>query len=717
MKQVIIKKGSPVVVEVASPSALAGFLLVEVRASCVSPGTEMAGLAASGMSLLQRAMAQPDKARAALAQMRVQGVCAVWDKARRDLDKEGGSGYSAAGVVLDVGPGVTGFSRGMRVAVAGAGHANHAELVAIPVNLAVPMPAGVGFDEASSVALGAIAMQGVRRANVALGERVAVIGCGALGMLAVQLLRAAGCRVFATDLDDSRLEMARRMGADATANPANEDIVKLATHWSEGRGVDAVLVFAATSSGEPVSQAFRMSRRKGRVVLVGVAGGEYKREDMYAKELDFLISTSYGPGRYDDDYELHGRDYPFGYVRWTENRNMAAYLDLVARGTVDVRSLIGVREPLSNAPAAYAQLKAPSRPLLAVLECGGDASEAVVGAVEPGDKPLSIWTTPAPGQSLAIALVGAGSFVQGMHVPLLNKISDKVAIRWSCARTGLSARKCAALIPDCRATTRYDEVLMDPAVHAVLIGTRHDTHAELAIRALDAGKGVFLEKPMCLTPLEFESLTAAVARSGAPFMVGYNRRFSPFAVRIRREAAQRVHPLMIHYTMNAGYLPREHWTQGPEGGGRLLGEACHIIDLFRSLVGHPVMDVSCSPLRSTNAAALPTDNFALTLTYEDGSVATLVYTALGHRAVPKERMEVFFDEKAFILNDYLVMEAHGVPKAGLALKQVDKGHAEELAAFHAAAVGGDRFPIPWDELIETWQVSWQADSICRGGGD
>ncbi|MCU0772591.1 MAG: bi-domain-containing oxidoreductase [Verrucomicrobia bacterium] len=713
MKQVVVKSGKPLVVDVPAPALLPGFLLVEVRASCVSPGTEMAGIAASGKSLLQRAMEQPDKAKAALLKMKDQGVSAVWRQAKRQFDREGLAGYSAAGVVVDVGPGAEGFTRGMGVAVAGAGMANHAEVVSVPVNLAVPIPEGVDFDAASSVALGGIAMQGVRRAEVALGERVAVIGCGPLGLLAVQMLQASGCRVFATDLDERRLAMAGEFGAECTANPSTEDIVKRALHWSGGQGVDAAIVFTATSSGEPVSQAFQMSRRKGRVVLVGVAGGEYERDEMYTKELDFVISTSYGPGRYDEDYELRGRDYPYAYVRWTEKRNMEAYLELLRRGVVRVDPLIEVREPLSNAPAAYERLKSPQRPLLAVIQYEERTQEPspIQGRVEA----VGVWHTPASGAPVALALVGAGSFVQAMHVPVIKGMAGKVSVPWACSRTGTSARACAALLPGCQPTTEYDVVLADPAVHAVLIGTRHDTHADLAIRALKAGKAVFLEKPMCLTPAEFESVQAAVRESAAPFVVGYNRRFSPFADIVRREVSRRIHPLMIHYTMNAGYLPPTHWTQGPEGGGRLLGEACHIIDLFRSLVGQPVREVSCSPLRSPSAAALPTDNFTLSLTYGDGSVATLLYTAQGHKAVPKERMEVYFDEKAFILDDYLAMEAHGMSKAGLALKQRDKGHAAELAAFHRAVATGERFPIPWEELVETWQVTWQADQICRSG--
>ena len=714
MNQVVIKKGGPVVVDVSSPSAIPGFVLVQIRASCVSPGTEMAGMAASGKSLLRRVLDKPDKLKMAWDQMRAEGVGAVINKAKQTLDKELLCGYSAAGEVLDVGAGVDRFHRGMRVAVAGAGHANHAEFVAVPANLVMPMPAGIDFAQASTVALGGIAMQGVRRANISLGERVAVIGCGAIGMLAVQLLKAAGCRVIVTDLDDSRLAMALELGAEAAVNPASEDLVKYANHWSEGRGVDAALVFAATSSSEPVSQAFQISRRKGRVVLVGVAGNEYKRADMYQKELDFVISTSYGPGRYDDNYELRGEDYPYGYVRWTENRNMASYLDFIASGQINVDPLIGVREPLENAPAAYERLKSPDRPMLAVLECSGevpviDDGEGAIASVE------AKWKSPAPGEALNFAMIGAGSFVQAMHVPILKNMGGKVAVAWSCSRTSVSARTSAALFPECRATVEYDEVLADPSVHTVLIGTRHNTHANLAIRALKAGKGVFVEKPMCLTLEEFSDLNSAVEQSNAPFMVGYNRRFSPFAVRIKEAVASRVHPLMIQYTMNAGFLPSDHWTQGEEGGGRLMGEACHIVDLFRSLIGHPVASISCHPLRGSNPAALPTDNFSLTIDYADGSVATLLYTALGHRDMAKETMQVFVDEKVFINNDYQTLDVHGLSNSSVVLKSQDKGHADELEAFCSAAKSGERFPIPWNELVETWQVCYEADRICRTG--
>jgi predicted dehydrogenase/threonine dehydrogenase-like Zn-dependent dehydrogenase len=650
----------------------------------------------------------------ALLKTRHEGISALWAKARNTVDREGLCGYSAAGTVIDVGEGVEGFVCGMNVAITGSGHANHAEICRVPRNLAVPVPDGVSLVDACTVALGAIALQGIRRAQVSVGDQVAVIGCGALGMLALQMLKAAGCRVFAADLDARRLELSTRLGADATGNPGTEDVVAKAMHWSGGHGVDAVLVMAATSSGEPLSQAFRMSRRRGRVVLVGVAGGEYKRADMYAKELDFVISTSYGPGRYDDNYELDGHDYPYGYVRWTENRNMHAYLQLIASGSVQVAQLIEVRRPLHRADEAYEALASPIRPLLAIIEYNGavetvDKADYAVVSVSP-----SKWVAPLVGHSLGLGIVGVGSFVQAMHAPILTSAPTKFAVRYACSRSGTSARAMAAKTSGCRETTRIDEVLESDQVDAVLIGTRHDSHAAIAIRALRAGKGAFLEKPMCIKLDDFKLLQAAVENSSAPFMVGYNRRFSPFAETIRREAASRIQPMMIQYTMNAGFLPADHWTQGPEGGGRLMGEACHIVDLFRSLVGSPVVSVSCEPIRSTKGA-LPTDNFTLVLAYQDGSVASLVYTALGHRDYNKESMRVFFDEKVLVMDDYLELVAYGAPHAAIKLKSQDKGHRQEWDAFRASVLAGNRFAIPWEELMETWRVCYAADQICRRG--
>ena len=711
MKQLVIKKGLPLAVDVSEPQGQPGRLLVATHFSCISPGTEMSSVHGSGKSLMRRVMDQPDKALEALSRIRSKGVGALWEKARSTMEREATCGYSASGLVLDVGPSVVGFHTGMRVAMAGAGHANHAEICSVPQNLVIPVPDDVDLADASTVALGAIAMQGVRRAEVSLGECVAVIGCGALGMLALQMLKASGCRVLVADLDPRRLDTARNLGADAVANPREEDVVARATHWSGGHGVDAVLVMASTSSSEPLSQAFQMCRRKGRVVLVGIAGTEYKRSDMYQKELDFRISTSYGPGRYDDHYELDGHDYPYGYVRWTEKRNMEAYLQLIACGAVKVSPMIEIRRPLAAVDEAYAALDSPAKPLMAILEYSQDADTLAKPPIQSG----SIRASGVEGSRISrLAVIGGGSFFNQMHLPILKAMPGAFEVTHACSRTGASARQVAARVPGCRDTTNPKDLFDATDVDAVLIATRHDTHGRLAAEAIRAGKSVMLEKPMCLTPDEFHEIEAALQTATGAFMVGYNRRYSPFAQAIQQATAGRSNPLMLQYIMNAGHLPAGHWTHGPEGGGRLMGEACHLVDLFRFLVGHPVVSVSCEPLRS-KADAQPTDNFSLTLGYGDGSVANLIYTAQGPRTWPKEHLKVFWDEKAAMVHDYLTMEGHGMKGLNQQLKDQDKGHRREWEVFHQALRAGNRFPIPWDELSETWRVCHVADSLCRKG--
>lgn len=708
MKQVFIKKGKALVAEVAPPPGQAGRVLVATAFSCISPGTEMSSVRGSGKSLARRVMEQPGKALDAVKRARAGGLGAIWAKARQAVEREATSGYSAAGVVVDVGPGVSGFHAGMRVAMAGVGHANHAEFCSVPENLLVPVPDGVDLSVASTVALGAIAMQGVRRAEVALGESVAVFGCGALGMLAIQMLKAAGCRVMAVDLDPGRLEFAGRMGADRVVNPLDEDPVAFATHWSGGNGVDVVLLMTATSSNEPLSQAFRMCRRRGRVVLVGTAGPEFRRGDMYAKELELRISTSYGPGRYDDLYELEGRDYPYGYVRWTEGRNMEAYLALVADGRVDVGALIGMTVPVEEADRAYAAFEGPDKPFLAVIRYPQREDDEPAAAPAP--------SRPAAGSGgCGVAVIGGGSFFRNMHLPILRSLEADFRVVGTCGRSAASARQAAAGLAGCRAVTDAGALIGSPDVELVLIATRHDSHGDYVVQALNAGKSVFVEKPLCLTADEFERIGAAVKRGDGALMVGYNRRFAPHAREIRAAVGGRANPLMMHYVMNAGHLDATHWTHGRQGGGRLMGEACHIVDLFRFLVGHPVASFSVHPLRGAGGDAGPLDNFSLTIDYEDGSVATLVYTAQGPRSWPKEHLKVFWDEKALFLTDYLALEGHGLKVGTGVLKAQDKGHRNEWLALRDSLRRGERFPIPWEELEETWRLCHQADEICCRG--
>ena len=716
MKQIVIKQGLSMSVDVVRSALQGGSVRVELARSCISPGTEMMGLESSGKSLLQRALEQPAKAKAAIKQMGSQGVSAVLGKAQAKFSAELPVGYSAAGVVVEVAEDVNGFSIGDRVAISGAQYANHAEEAVVPVNLAMKMPDGLSFDAASTVALGGIAMQGVRRAEVQLGDFVAVIGCGALGLLTVQMLRATGCRVIAIDLDDKRLALAEELGAERVLNPAKEDVVNKVTHLCNGHGADRVIITAATSSNGVLSQAFGMSRRKGRVVLVGVVGSEFNRDEMYQKELDFLISTSYGPGRYDEQYERFGQDYPYGYVRWTEKRNMEAYLNLLAQGRVEVDSLISGTFPAEEAEAAYAALKKDDKPLLVLFSYGNDAALDRAGVYTEetkGTKVASVWKFPDNG-ILRVGIIGAGTFVQGMHFPILKEMPGCYRITAVCNQTGLSARKAARMAgAGCHEFTDSADLLACDDVDVVLIGTRHNLHAELAVKAIRAGKGVFLEKPLCLTPEECDQIEQALNAVRVPFMVGYNRRFSPLITAIKKNIDRRVNPLMIHYTMNAGYLPQTHWTQTSEGGGRMIGEGCHILDLFQCLTGASVESVSVDAVTPRTQSISASDNVSVAVKYTDGSVCNLFYTALGNPGMSKERMEVFCDGTAMVLDDYRSVSGHGA--TSLKLKKQDKGHVQEWKEFYQSVKAGNYQPIAWADLKETFLLSFRVERPIRGG--
>jgi len=672
----------------------------------------MTSLTSSGKSLLEKAKAHPDKLKAALGRMKTDGVLSVIQKARDNQSREAASGYSAAGIVLDVAEDVQGFQKGARVAVAGAGFANHAELVAVPVNLTMAIPDDVSFRDASSCALGGIALQGVRRAETTLGETVAVIGCGAIGLLTVQLLKAAGCTVVAVDLEPRRLQLAEQLGAHATFNANDKQLTDLIIHYADGHGVDRAIITAATQSNIVLAQAFNICRRKGRVVLVGVVGPEFNRADMYPKELDFVISTSYGPGRYDEKYERLGHDYPYAYVRWTEKRNMEAYLKLIGSGAIQLDNIIEDSFTFEDAPQAYARLTGEQL-LLVTLSCSGNPDTLNTGdkAVESTGEKRIDWR--APQGVIRLGLTGAGSFMQSMHIPNLKRLEELYQVTAVCDQNGLAARQGAQHFQECDATTDYDGLLQSD-IDMVLIGTRHNSHAELAIRALEAGKAVFVEKPMCITLDEYEKLTSSVAQTSAPFMVGYNRRFSPFAVRIKEQISSRVNPLIMQYTMNAGYIPYSTWVHSDEGGGRIVGEGCHLIDLFRFLTDSPVVSLSVDAIKPRTASVRPDDNVVITLRYKDGSIGTLLYTALGSTSSEKETLKVFCDEQLFELHDYRSLKTYGAT-SDFVLKKQDKGHQAELQVFADKIRNGERFPIPWPELVETWEITRQVADILRKG--
>ncbi|HEY3541207.1 MAG TPA: bi-domain-containing oxidoreductase [Gaiellaceae bacterium] len=699
MKQVLIRGGGVVVEDVPAPTAGRRSVLVRVECSCVSAGTEGASVAMSALPLYRRALKQPEHAKRALEIARNEGFVRTYKRVRGQLSAGLPTGYSAAGVVVGVGEEVEGFAVGDRVACAGAGIANHAELIDVPVNLVVRVPDGVSLDDASTVTLGAIALQGVRRAAPTLGDAVGVIGLGILGQLTVQLLRANGCRALVTDLDPERVAQAVAHGGE----DAGGDFAERCRALTGGFGADAVIVAAATSSSEPMHDAAQACRKKGRVVIVGDVGLELRRSDLYAKELDVVMSTSYGPGRYDDVYELEGRDYPIGYVRWTENRNMEEYLRLLAAGAVRLDGLQRRAYPVDDAQRAFDE-----KPLLALLE--------YPERTDAGARTLRLRTVRARDGVVRIALVGAGAFAQGSHVPNLLKLRDRFQIRAVVSRTGATAKAVADRVEAAYAGTDLDDVLGDPEIDLVLISTRHDLHAEQTLRALRAGKHVFVEKPLALNEDELAEVEAFYeGRADGPLlMTGFNRRFSPAAAQARAVLASRTTPLVADYRMNAGHIPLDHWVHGPEGGGRNIGEACHVYDLFDALVGAdvPVESVTARAIRADGTRLAANDNFVATVGYVDGSVCTLTYTALGNKEHPKEQLDVFADGTVLTLDDYKSLAVSGRGSGWRSATQ-QKGHIEELEALARALREGSAWPISLDEQLRAMRIAFAVEESIR----
>lgn len=662
--------------EVPAPLVNDKSILVAVHYSCISVGTEAASMAVAADSLYKRALKQPQKVRRAFEMMHEQGIERTIKRIRGTLTSGQPTGYSAAGVVVGVGQEVEGFKVGDRVACAGAGIANHAEVISVPVNLAVHVPNALDLQDASTVTLGAIALQGIRRTSPTLGETVAVIGLGILGQLSVQLLKANGCRVIGVDPDPARIEIALACGMDQGLDPTQDDVVSRVLWATEGIGADAVIVTAAATTHEIISQAMRACRKKGRVVLVGDVGLDLKREDFYRKELDFLVSTSYGPGRYDPNYEEGGQDYPLPYIRWTENRNMAAYVEILAVQKIKLLPMRPAVVDLAGAEDLYAQLAAGNdKPLLAILRYPG-RSEVV------DQRSISIGLKSAPHSGrIRVAVIGAGGFAQGMHLPNLVKLRDKYEIRWVVSRTGATAKSTAKQYGAPFAGTEYEAVLGDAEVDLVLIATRHHLHAELVLAALRAGKHVLVEKPLALNEEQLKSIEAFYSEGSGDkpvLMTGFNRRYSPPIQHIKKILAGNRGPMMISYRMNAGYLPPDHWVHGAEGGGRNIGEACHIYDLFGYLTDATPIECNATPMGKLPGGCRSNENFVATIRYSDGSVASLHYTSVGSSSFPKEQMEIYVDRKVISLDDYRKVAVSGGKYKGWSNASADKGQFDEL---------------------------------------
>jgi predicted dehydrogenase/threonine dehydrogenase-like Zn-dependent dehydrogenase len=709
MKQVLVKGGGVLVQQVPAPHVSPRNILVRLAHSCISVGTEMASVEMSNLPLYRRALRQPQHVKRVLQIMRDQGIKRTWDRVTGQLNAGVPTGYSAAGVVIEVGAEVDGFRAGELVACAGAGIANHAELIDVPVNLAVKIPSGVGTERGSTVTLGAIAMQGVRRVNPTLGESVLVVGLGLLGQITAQLLRANGCRVMGVDLEMARVQTALENGMDAGFVAAEEDFVQRVHKETGGFGADAVIVTAATPGHELMSQAMKACRKKGRVVLVGDVGLNLKRIDMYAKELDFLISCSYGPGRYDASYEEYGQDYPLPYVRWTENRNMEAYLRLLAEGRVSLVNLKPEIFPVDQATEAYLSLKREgSKPLMVLLSYPQSDSVA--------ERTVHLRPVKLAKGRIRVALAGAGSFAQGMHLPNLVKLRTAFDLQCVMSRTGANARAAATQYQAAYATTDYSQILSDENVDLIMIATRHNLHGRMVLEALRAGKHVFVEKPLTIFPEELDAIDEFYANnSDAPLlMVGFNRRFSPAIRRALEILARRSTPLIVNYRMNAGYIPPEHWVHSEEGGGRNLGEACHLYDLFNALTGSEYLTVSAHSIVPGSKQWKKNDNFAATITYGDGSVCSLTYTGLGDKSFPKETMEIFSGGKVISLHDYKTLAIAGGRYKGWRSMTQEKGQMEELKALADCLLRGKAWPIPLEQQIQATRIAFEVERQIHG---
>lgn len=715
MKQVLIRRGKVTTEEVPAPTVRPGTVCVAVGFSAISTGTETAGLSAAAVPLWKQALRDPSKIRKAWRRIRKTGFAATARTIQAARDSAQATGYSCAGVVTAVGEGVDDLAVGDRVACAGAQYAHHAEVVCVPRNLVARVPDGCTLEQAATTTLGAIAMQGVRRANCALGEIAVVVGLGGLGQIIVQMLAAAGARVAAIDLDPRRVELAKTLGAEwgivpqqATDDAPGIDSVQEVLTVTDGAGADVVLIAAATKSDQPMLDAMQMARRKGKVVIVGDVGLKLQREPFYVRELDVLISTSYGPGRYDVSYEEEGLDYPYAYVRWTENRNMAEYLRLVAAGTVKLDDMIESVRPIGEAADAFAALQgAGPRPLLALLQYDTEAAKSAAAVHTVPLKPTG------SGGPVKLGVIGAGAFAKSMLLPALRDASD-VEIVTLMARRGHAAQDTARQFGAGRAGTEVSEVLGAADVNAVLIATRHDSHAGLIAQAAEAGKAIWCEKPVAMTEEGLAKAIAAVRKANVPLMIGFNRPFAPHLQQLRASLADRHGPLTIIYRVNAGRLPADHWTLGPEGGGRAVGEACHMVDCLTALTGSPMTAMQAVAGRPS---APPAEDVIASFEYQDGSTATLVYTASGSSEVGKEWIEVHCDGHTYRVDDFRRLEVDG-KTVGPVLNAPDKGHAAALARFAELVQGKAAAPVSLESLEATTRATFRMrDALAQRPAD
>ncbi len=670
----------------------------------MSLGTERMLVEFGKSNLIEKARQQPDKVKMVLDKVKTDGLLPTLEAVFTKLGEPLPLGYCNAGQVLEVGEGVTGFKPGDRVASNGP----HAEFVCVPKNLVARVPDNVSYAEAAFTVIGAIGLQGIRLAAPTLGETVVVSGLGLIGLITAELLLANGCRVVGFDFDAHKVRLAREKGVEAFDLSLGTDPVQAVLGLTDGIGADAVLITASAKGDEVITQAARMSRKRGRIVLVGVVGLHLNRADFYEKELSFQVSCSYGPGRYDDDYEKRGHDYPLPFVRWTENRNFQAVLGAIATGRLDVKRLITEEVALDAYANVYGNLGGRSA-IASLLTYEGAADDAT--AVRTGAK---LPARAGGGGEATLAIVGAGNFTKMTLLPALSGL--KADVKYIVSASGVSGTHLAKKHGIAYSSTAYEDALRDPGVRAVLITTQHNLHADMTVQALQAGKHVFVEKPLVITEDELTRVLAAYRQGSTSVVVGFNRRFSPFIRKAKALLGPAAGPMNIVITANAGAIPAGHWTQHlAVGGGRIIGEACHFIDLVAHLAGSPVTEVLASALGTH--PALNSDNVTVVLKCADGSQGVVNYFANGHKSYPKERIEIYAQGRVLVVDNFRKLEAYGFKGGAAAMRgRQDKGHKAQFEAYLAFLRGGGPPPVPFEAVVNTTMATFAAVKAFGSGG-
>jgi predicted dehydrogenase/threonine dehydrogenase-like Zn-dependent dehydrogenase len=710
LKQILqnLSNGETSLVDVPSPRNIKSNVLIATKNSVVSAGTERMLVNFGKSNLLNKAKQQPDKVKEVLNKVVTDGLVATIDAVKSKLDQPLPLGYCNAGVVLE--SDVSNFEVGDRVVSNG----NHAEVVRVPKNLCVKIPDGVDDESAAFTVIGAVGLQGIRLIQPTIGECFVVTGLGLVGLMCVQMLRANGCRVLGVDFDSKKCELARQFGAETVDLSKDDDPVIFARSFSRGRGVDGVLVTAATQSDEVMHQAAEMCRKRGRIVLVGVVGLKLRRDDFFKKELTFQVSASYGPGRYDSFYEEDGNDYPVGFVRWTEQRNFEAVLDMMDSGTLDVQPLITHRYDIKNAIKAYTLLDDPSALGIVLNYPAQDKVKLQKSKVKLLSKPSTMPVKAAP----CIGFIGAGNYASRILIPAFKETES--VLDTLVTSGGISGVHHGNKNSFLTASTSIDDVLNNESINTVAIVTRHDAHATQVVDSLNAGKHIFVEKPLALTLDEIEQIDKAYKENNksknVKLMVGFNRRFAPHIIKIKELMSNHQSPKSILMTVNAGPIPAEHWVQDIHvGGGRIVGEGCHFIDLMRHLVGHSIVDFTATMMGNAPGVEVREDKASITLTFADGSFGTILYLANGGSAFPKERIEVFCDNAVLQMDNYRVLNGYGWPGfKKMKLFKQDKGQKACVQSFVSSIIDGKEVPIPYEETIESSRVSIEVANALRG---